>query len=73
LSGALHDQKLSDELTVPNLGKGISAFYDPETRQLKEPFTAYAKMLRSYADFFQRMSKAYKELLDQIRAERQQR
>ncbi len=71
LSSALHDQKLSDELIVPNLGKGTSAFYDPATKQLKEPFTAYPATLRSYADFFQRMSKAYNELLNQIRAERQ--
>jgi len=73
LSKASHDQKLSDELIFPNLGKGNEAFYNLETKQLKEPFTIYPKTLRSYADYFQRMAKSYRALLDQIRAERRRR
>jgi hypothetical protein len=73
LSKALHDQKLSDELIVPTLGKGNEAFYNLETKQLKEPFTAYPKTLRSYAEFFQRMAKGYQTLLDQVRAERRRK
>jgi phosphodiesterase/alkaline phosphatase D-like protein len=70
LSNALHDEKLSDELIVPNLSKGASFFYDPATKQLKEPFTAYPATLRSYAEFFHRMATAYGDLLNQIKAER---
>ncbi len=72
LSDALHDQKLSDELIVPNLAKGNAAFYDVATKQLKEPFTNYPKTLRSYAVFFRKMSDSYNALLEQIRAERRQ-
>jgi hypothetical protein len=70
LSNALHDEKLSDELIVPNLGKGSSFFYDPATKQLREPFTGYPATLRSYAEFFHKMSQAYGDLLNEIRAER---
>jgi phosphodiesterase/alkaline phosphatase D-like protein len=73
LSKASHDEKLSDELIYPNLGKGAEFFYNLETKQLKEPFTAYPKTLRSYVEYFQRMAKSYKELLDQIRAERKRK
>jgi len=73
LSDAAHDQKLSDELIVPNLDKGPEAFYNLETKQLKEPFTIYPKTLRSYADYFQRMAKSYRALLEQIRSERKRR
>jgi hypothetical protein len=71
LSEALHDQKLSDELIVPNLGKDIFFFYDPATKQLKEPFTSYPATLNSYADFFHMRAEAYNDVLGQIRMERQ--
>ena len=71
LSEALHDQKLSDELIVPNLGKDISFFYDPTTKRLKEPFTGYPATMKSYADFFHMRADAYNEVLSQIRTERQ--
>jgi hypothetical protein len=73
LGEALHDQKLSDELIVPNLGKGNEAFYNLETKQLKEPFTQYPATFRKYAEVFRKMAKAYRELLDQIRAERKRK
>jgi len=72
LSDALHDQKLSDELIVPNLGKGSSAFYDLTTKKLKEPFTNYPKTLQSYAVFFHQTADAYNKLLEEIRAERRE-
>jgi hypothetical protein len=71
LSEALHDQKLSDELIVPNLGKDISFFYDPTTKRLKEPFTSYRTTLKSYADFFPMRADAYNDVLGHIRTERQ--
>jgi hypothetical protein len=41
LSSAMHDQKLSDELIVPNLDQDISFFYDPTTKQLRKRFAVY--------------------------------
>jgi len=73
ISTALHDQKLSDELIVPNLAKGNEAFYNLETKQLKQPFTAYPRIFRTYAELFRNRAKSYAQLLDQIRAERKRR
>jgi hypothetical protein len=70
LSKALQDQKLSDELIVPNLGKDISFFYDPTKERLKEPFTSYRATLKSYAEIFRMRANAYNEVQNQIRAER---
>jgi hypothetical protein len=71
LSEALHDQKLSDELIVPNLGKDVSFFYDPTTKRLKEPFATYPAKLKSYTEFFHMRADAYNDVLGQIRRERQ--
>lgn len=72
LSDALHDQKLSDALIVPNLDQDISFFYDPATRQLRKRFAAYPTAMHRYTEFFQKMAAAYGELLGQIRRERAQ-
>jgi hypothetical protein len=68
LSKALQDQKLSDELIVPNQGKDISFFYDPTKERLKEPFTSYRATLKSYAEIFR--MRATPTMRSQIRSER---
>jgi len=60
-------------LIVPNLAKGNEASYNLETKQLKQPFTAYPRTFRTYAELFRNRAKSYAQLLDQIRAERKRR
>jgi hypothetical protein len=68
-----HYQKLSDELIWPNLDQDISFFYDPATKKLRKRFADYPEILEDTAKFFHDLEKAKRELLNQIRAERQKR
>lgn len=63
-------QKISDELIVPNLGKGSSFFYDPATRKLREPFEMYPEALQATVQFAHDLDRTHTELLKRIQAER---
>jgi hypothetical protein len=63
-------QKLSDELIVPNLGKDESFFYDPATKQLRDPYGIYPKALEATVKFAHDVGQAKVKLLEQIKVER---
>lgn len=71
LGKATNNQKFSENLIVPNLGKDPIFFYDPATKKLKPPFAGYPDMLQSTVASIYKVDKAYNELLTQIQAERQ--
>jgi len=66
-------QKLSDELIVPNLGQGISFFYDPATRKLRKPFEIYPEALEATVNLANDLERTHTALLQRIEAERQHR
>lgn len=70
LGKAANNQKFSENLIVPNLGKDRNFFYDPATKQLEALFASYPNMLQSTVDSIHNVEKAYAELLTQIQAER---
>ena len=63
-------QKLSDALIVPNLGQDISFFYDPATKQLREPYEIYPQALASQVKFAHNVDGAKVRLVNQIERER---
>jgi hypothetical protein len=63
-------QKLSDLLVVPNLGREISFFYDPNTKQLRPPFEFYAQALAAQVKFAHDVDRVKIGLLKQIERER---
>ncbi len=63
-------QKLSDALIVPNLGQDISFFYDPATKQLREPYEIYPQALAAQVKFAHDVEQAKIKLVKQIRLER---
>jgi hypothetical protein len=63
-------QKLSDALIVPNLGQDISFFYDPATRQLREPYEIYPQALAAQVKFAHDVEQAKIKLVKQIQLER---
>jgi hypothetical protein len=68
-----HYQRLSDEMVTPNLDQDISFFYDPATKKLRKRFAAYPNVLEATVVYFQKMEKAYQDLLAQVQAERRRR
>ncbi len=70
LSRMAHDERLSDQLIVPNLDEDISFFYDPATRQLRKRFNFYLLALRAIANLFHEEERANQLLLEQIQTER---
>ena len=70
LSRMAHDERLSDQLIVPNLDAEISFFYDPVTRQLRKRFNFYLPAQRAIAQLFYEEERANQILLEQIQAER---
>ncbi len=70
LSRMAHDERLSDQLIVPNLDEDVSFFYDPATRQLRKRFGFYLPALQAIAHLFQDEERANQLLLEQIQAER---
>lgn len=63
-------QKLSDALIMPNLGQDISFFYDPATRQLREPYEIYPQALAAQVKFAHDVEQAKIKLVKQIQLER---
>lgn len=63
-------QKLSDELIVPNLDRGISFFYDPATKKLRKQFEIYPEALEERVSFAHELERTHAELLNRIQAER---
>ena len=63
----------SDELIVPNLGQGISFFYDPATRKLRKPFEIYPEALQATVNLANDLERTHTALLQRIEAERQHR
>ncbi|MGH8093580.1 MAG: hypothetical protein ACREIF_08915 [Chthoniobacterales bacterium] len=63
-------QKLSDALIVPNLGRDISFFYDPATKQLREPYEIYPQALAAQVKFAHDVEQAKIKLVNQIELER---
>ena len=70
LSRMAHDERLSDQLIVPNLDEEVSFFYDPATRQLRKRFNFYLPAQRAIAQLFHEEERANQILLEQIQAER---
>ena len=64
-------QKLSDELSVPNLDQDISFFYDPATKKLRKRFEIYPQALQATVKFVNELERTHTELLKRIQAERQ--
>lgn len=58
LSRMAHDERLSDQLIVPNLDEKISFFYDPGSKQLRKRFHFYLPALRAIAHLFQKEERA---------------
>ncbi|MEO8440820.1 MAG: hypothetical protein ABI540_11450 [Spartobacteria bacterium] len=73
LSRMAHDERLSDQLIVPNLDEDISFFYDPATKKLRKRFNFYLPALRAIADLFHEEERANHLLFEQIQEERQRR
>src|SRR2546421_6690980 len=71
LARVARDQKLSDELIVPNLGQDISFFYDPATKKLRKRFEIYPEALQETVNFANELERTHTELLKRIQAERQ--
>ena len=63
-------QKLSDALIVPNLGQDNSFFYDPATKQLREPYEIYPQALARQVKFAHDVEGAKIRLVNQIEMER---
>jgi len=63
-------QKLSDALIVPNLGQDNSFFYDPATKQLREPYEIYPQALARQVKFAHDVGGAKVRLVNQIEMER---
>ena len=63
-------QKLSDALIVPNLGQALSFFYDPATKQLREPYEIYPQALAAQVKFAHEVEQAKVKLVKQISVER---
>jgi hypothetical protein len=70
LATMAHDEKLSDELIVPNLDQDIWFFYDPATKKLRRRFAQYPKWAEDVAQFFRDLETSQRELLKQLQAER---
>ncbi len=70
LSRMAHDERLSDQLIVPNLDEEVSFFYDPSTRQMRKRFKFYLPAQRAIAQLFHEEGRANQILLEQIQAER---
>ena len=70
LSRMAHDERLSDQLIVPNLDEDSSFFYDPATGKLRKRFDFYPPALRAIAHLFHEEERANELLLEQIQAER---
>jgi len=71
LNDIARDQKLSDELIVPNLDQDISFFYDPATRKLRKRFEIYPEALDATVKFAHDLDRTKTALLKQLQAERQ--
>ena len=65
------DEKLSDQLIVPNVEQGPEFFYDPATKKIRKRFEFYPKGLQDAAEFFADVERLETELLKQIQIERQ--
>ena len=72
VSVALHAQQRSDALILPNLGKNPSAFYDPNTRRLREPYEWLPKTVEDLRAGFEQLQASSTKLLARVRAERAQ-
>ncbi|HEY2711507.1 MAG TPA: hypothetical protein VGI60_03260 [Chthoniobacterales bacterium] len=68
LSDMARYEKLSDELIVPNLGRDISFFYDPATKQLREPYEIYPQALAATVKFAHDVERAKIKLVEQMKA-----
>ena len=73
LSDMARFQKLSDEMIVPNLGRDISFFYDPATKQLREPYEIYPQALDATVKFARDVERAKIKLVEQMKAVRGKR
>jgi hypothetical protein len=65
-----HDQELSDTYILPNLEKGIDAFYDPATRKLRPTYDWYEDFFDTILKDYDKLQPQLERLLNQIRAER---
>jgi hypothetical protein len=71
LSDMARYQKLSDELIVPNLGRDLPFFYDPATKQLREPYEIYPQALDSRVKFAHDVERAKINLVEQMKTEKE--
>ena len=55
---------------MPNLGQDISFFYDPATKQLREPYEIYPQALAAQVKFAHEVEGAKIKLVKQIEMER---